>query len=67
MRQRLWNEGARKRRERGCTRHAVKQLVKDKLLYNGKVPVNAELTPLRREKRGMEVERYGTSNEAMKM
>ena len=23
MLQRLWNKGARKRRERGCTRHAV--------------------------------------------
>ena len=29
-----------------------KLLVKDKLLYNGKEPVNAELRPLRREKRG---------------
>ena len=42
-------------------------LVKDKLLYSGKVPVNAELRPLRREKRGKEVQRYGTLNEAMKM
>ena len=67
MRQRLRNKGARKRKERGFTRHAVKQLVKDKLLYNGKVPVNAELRPLRREKRGTEVQRYGTLNEAMKM
>ena len=29
-----------------------KQLLKNKLLYIGKVPVNAELRPLRREKRG---------------
>ena len=28
-----------------------KLLVKDKLLYNGKVPVNAELRPVRRETR----------------
>ena len=51
MRQRLRNKGTRKQRERGCTRHAVKQLVKDMLLYNGKVPVNLELRPLRRETR----------------
>ena len=67
VRQRLRNKGVRKLRERGCTRHAVKQLVKDKLLYNGKVPVNAELSPLKREKPGTEVQRYGTLNEAMKM
>ena len=36
MRQRLRNKGARKRKGIGCTRHAVKQLVKDKLLYNWK-------------------------------
>ena len=41
--------------------------VKDKLYYNGKIPVNAELRPLRREKQGTEVQRYGTLNEAMKM
>ena len=34
----------------------LKLLVKDKLLHSGKVPVNAELRPLRREKRG---HRYG--------
>ena len=45
----------------------LKLLVKDKLLHSGKVPVNAELRPLRREKRGTEVQRYGTLNEAMKM
>ena len=44
----------------------LKLLVKDKLLHSGKVPVNAELRPLRREKRGTEVQRYGTLNEAMK-
>ena len=32
-----------------------KLLVKDKLLYSEKVPVNMELRPLRREKRGTEV------------
>ena len=41
-----------------------KLLVKDMLLNSGKVTVNAELRPLRR---GMEVQRYGTSKEAMKM
>ena len=41
-----------------------KLLVKDKLLYSG---VNVELRPLRREKRGAEVQRYSTLNEAMKM
>ena len=30
----------------------LKLLVKDKLLHSGKVPVNTELRPLRREKRG---------------
>ena len=44
-----------------------KLLVKDKLFYNGKVPVNAELRPPRRERRGTEVQRYGTLNEVMKM
>ena len=33
----------------------LKLLVKDKLLHSGKVPVNADLRPLRREKRGLEV------------
>ena len=46
----------------------LKLLVKDKLLYSGKVPmkvpVNAEL---RREKRGTEVQQYSTLKEAMKM
>ena len=53
MLQRLWNKGARKRRERGTL---VKLLVKDKLLYSRKVAVNAELRPLRREKRGTEIQ-----------
>ena len=44
----------------------LKLLVKDKLLHSVKVSVNAELSPLRREKRGTEVQRYGTLNEAMK-
>ena len=34
----------------------LKLLVKDKLLQSGKVPLNAELRPLRREKRGTEVQ-----------
>ena len=38
----------------------LKLLVKDKLLHSGKVPVNAELRPLRREEQGTEVQRYGT-------
>ena len=45
----------------------LKLLVKDKLLQSEKVPVNSELRPLRREKQGTEVQRYGTLNEAMKM
>ena len=44
-----------------------KLLVKDKLLHSGKVLVNAELRPLRREKRGIKVQRYGTLKEAMKI
>ena len=43
----------------------LKLQLKDKLLHIGKVPVNAELRPLSREKRGMEVQQYGTLNEAM--
>ena len=45
----------------------LKLLVKDKLLYSGKLLVNAELRPLRREKRGTEVQQYGTLKEAMNM
>ena len=45
----------------------LKLLVKDKLLHSGKVLVNTELRPLRREKRRTEVQQYGTLNEAMKM
>ena len=45
----------------------LKLLVKDKLLHSGKVPVNAELRPLRREKQRAEVQRYGTLNKARKM
>ena len=44
-----------------------KLLVKDKLLYSGKVSVNTELRPLRREKRGMELQQYGTLNKAIKI
>ena len=42
----------------------LKLLVKNKLLHSGKVPVNAELRPLMREKWGTEVQRYGTLKEA---
>ena len=45
----------------------LKLIVKDKLLHSGKVPVNAELRPLRREKRRTEVQQYGSLNEAMKI
>ena len=45
----------------------LKLLVKDKLLHSGKVPVNTELRPLRTKNQGMEVQRYGTLKEAMKM
>ena len=45
----------------------LKLLLKNKLLHSGKVPVNAELRPLRREKQGTEVQQYGILKEAMKM
>ena len=45
----------------------LKLIVKDKLLHSGKVPVNVELRPLRREKRRTEVQQYGSLNEAMKI
>ena len=61
------SERLKKRRVADHARHAVKLLVKDKLLHSGKVPVKAELRPLRREKRGTKVQRYGTLKEAMKM
>ena len=49
--QRLWNKGARKREEREVVLGTLlKLIVKDKLLHSGKVPVNTELRPLRREK-----------------
>ena len=54
----LRNKGARKQREREIVLGTLlKLLVKDKLLHSGKVPVNAELRSLRREKRGTEVHR----------
>ena len=65
--QRLRNKGVRKQRERGRAKHLLKLIVKDKLLHSGKVPIGVELGLLRREKRGTEVQRYGTLNEAMKM
>ena len=52
--QRLRNKGARKRKE-VVLGTLFKLLVKEKLPYSGKVPVNAELRPLRRENRGTEV------------
>ena len=45
----------------------LKLLVKDKLLHSGKISVNTELRPLRREKRGIKVQRYATLNEAIKI
>ena len=53
--------GTKKRESEG------REIALGKLPHNGKVPVNAELRPLRREKRGMEVQRYGTLKEVMKM
>ena len=35
----------------------LKLLVKDKLLHSGKVPMNAELRPLKRDKQETEVQR----------
>ena len=67
MLQRLPNKGARKRRE-GVLGRLFKLLVKEKLLYSGNVPVNAELRPLSAGGEGneecMKVQRYGTLNEA---
>ena len=57
----------KERQSEGRASTLLKLLVKDKLFHSGKVPVNAELSPLRREKRGAEVQRYGTLNEAMKL
>ena len=45
----------------------LKLLVKDKLLHSGKVPVNAELRHLRREKREMGVQQYCTLKEVLKI
>ena len=53
--QRLRNKGVRKRRE-VILGTLFKLLEKEKLLYSGKVPVNGELRPLRREKQGTEVQ-----------
>ena len=65
MLQGLWNKGVRKRREIEVVLDTLlKLLVKDKLLHSGKAPVNVELRTLRKEKRGMAVQRYGTLNEA---
>ena len=65
MPQGLRNKGARKQREIEVMLGTLfKLLVKDKLLHNGKAPVNAELRPLRKEKQGTAVQRYSTLNEA---
>ena len=62
------SEKERREREREVVLGMLlKLLVKDKLLHSGKVPVNAELSPLRRKKQGTEVQRYGTLSEAMKL
>ena len=65
--QRLRNKGRESEGREVVLGTLLKLLVKDKLLHSGKVPVNAELRPLRREKRGTEVQRYATLNEAMKI
>ena len=65
--QRLRNKGRESEGREVVLGTLLKVLVKDKLLHSGKVPVNAELRPLRREKRGTEVQRYATLNEAMKI
>ena len=51
------NERLKKRREKDHARHAA-QTVSERqaTLHSGKVPVNAELRPLRRENRGTEVQ-----------
>ena len=67
MLQRLQNKGRESEGREVVLGTLLKLLVKDKLLHSGKVPVNAELRPLRREKRGTEVQRYATLNEAMKI
>ena len=57
--QRQQNKGAKglKSSGRGIMPGALlKLLLKDKLLHSGKVPLNIELRPLRREKRGTEVQ-----------
>ena len=42
-------------------------IVWNTVLHSGKVPVNAELRLLKREKRGTEVQRYATLNEVIKI
>ena len=45
----------------------LKLIVEDKILHSGRVSMNTELRPLRREKRWTEVQRYGSLNKAMKI
>ena len=63
--QALRNKGARKWRENGRARHAAQTASERQVTSQWKVPVNAELRPLRRKKRGTEVQRYCTLNEAI--
>ena len=49
--------------ERGPTRHAVQTISKRQALYSVKVPVNAELRPLRREKRGTAIRHFERGDE----
>ena len=65
MLQALRNKGARKWREKGRARHTAQTASEGKLLHSGKVLVNTELRPLRRKKRGTEVQRYCTLNKAI--
>ena len=48
--QKLRNKGRESEGREVVLGTLLKLLVKDKLLHSGKVPVNAELRPLRREK-----------------
>ena len=43
--------------------HAVQTVSKRQALYNGKVPLNVELRPLRREKRGTAIPHFERSDE----
>ena len=49
--------------ERGRTRHTVQTISKRQALYSGKVPMNAELRHLRREKRGTVIRHFERGDE----